>query len=415
MKNKIVVLILISFLLNITRINADPIVGGPAAILIDAKTGRVLYERNADTKMYNASTTKIMTGILALENTRLDEVVIAGKNPSTSIERGSSQIYILPDEELTMEQLMYALMLQSANDAAVAIAERISGSVADFAVLMNKKAKELGANNTNFVNPHGLHSDEHYSTARDLALIAKYCMQNEMFRKLVSTYSYSIPATNKQEERPYIRNSNKLINDKGKEYYEFATGIKTGYTTKSKHCLVSGAKKDGMELIAVVLGTDKNFLYPDIVNMFEYGFANYESINAVQKDQIVTYITIQSTGKKINLLAEESFDITILKDGQEKLVPVLDVVENAAPPISRGQVLGKVNFMLGDNLIKSVNLYSEEDYSIPKLTEKVKESFSWKWVYWVVGAFLVLRTIITINKLKKKKSKRSMYIKYVKR
>ena len=232
---------------------AEPDISSPSAILIDSKTGRVLYEKECDVKRYPASTTKIMTGILCIELGSLNDIVTIGTNPS-QIERGSSQIYLIPGEQLTLEQLLYAMMLESANDASIAIAEHISGSVEEFVKLMNKRAKELGANDTNFVNPHGLHDDNHVTTARDLALIAKHAMTLPKFREVVATVNYTIPETNKQPARDYITNSNKLIWKINKTYsYDYAIGIKTGYTTKAKNNLVAGALKDDMELISVVM------------------------------------------------------------------------------------------------------------------------------------------------------------------
>ncbi|MDF2520269.1 MAG: DacC, partial [Clostridia bacterium] len=173
MKRFTAILIAAIIILSTISVYAEPPqVAAPSAILIDAETGRVLYEKNADVKRYPASTTKVMTGLLAAEYNKPDEKVTASQNV-VNIERGSSQIYVVPGEVLTMEQLLYALMLESANDAAIAIAENISGSIEEFAKLMNERAKSIGAVNTNFVNPNGLHNDNHYTTARDLALIAR--------------------------------------------------------------------------------------------------------------------------------------------------------------------------------------------------------------------------------------------------
>ncbi|MFZ5352926.1 MAG: D-alanyl-D-alanine carboxypeptidase family protein [Bacillota bacterium] len=413
MKRKLLIFLIIISMINIVSVQAEPDVASPSAILIDYKTGKVLYERNADTTMYPASTTKVMTGILALEHGKLDDIVTVGINPSTKIERGSSQIYLIPDERLTFEQLVYALMLESANDAAIAIAEHISGSVEEFCELMNRKAKELGAVDTNFLNPNGLHNDNHYSTARDLALIARYAMNNDTFRKVVSTYQYSIPATNKQEERPYIRNSNKLIWNYAKNscYYEYATGIKTGYTVKSKHCLVASAKKDGMELIAVVLGTEKDYLYKDVVNMFEYGFSNFTSMGIVEKHQVITTITVDGTDKKINLLANDDFSMVLSNDEKDKITSRITVEEKIVSPVIHGQVLGKIEFFIKDKVIKSINLVSQESYQKPTVTKTIKETFSWKWIIGAAAAFLLFRALVTIMKLRKKRLKKSVYIK----
>src|SRR5690554_2691538 len=182
---------------------------GQSAILIDATTGEILYEYNSHVLHYPASTTKIMTGILALENLDLSDYADIDEEASFT---GGSRIYLLEGEEITVEELLYALFLESANDAAVALAKKISGTVESFARLMNRKAKELGAKNTNFVNPHGLHEDEHVSTAYDLALIARYAMENQLFRDFVSTYQYTIEETNLQETR-YLYNTNRMLYD----------------------------------------------------------------------------------------------------------------------------------------------------------------------------------------------------------
>ena len=309
---KLTAFLIVTFILssNLAVFAAPPQISAPTAILIDSESGRVLYEKNADTKMYPASTTKVMTGLLASEYKDLDEQITASPNV-VKIERGSSQIYLNPGEILTMTQLLYALMLPSANDAAIAIAEHLGGSIDGFATLMNERAQSLGAVNTNFVNPNGLHDDNHYTTVRDLSIIAREGMKNPIFREVVGTTNYVIPATNKQVERNYLTNGNKLISKVNNKYkYEYAIGIKTGYTTKSQHCLVGGAKKDNLELISVILGGSKDFIYPDSIALFEYGFANFKKLEILKKDMIVTTINIENGDRKLNLLASEDYLLT---------------------------------------------------------------------------------------------------------
>jgi serine-type D-Ala-D-Ala carboxypeptidase (penicillin-binding protein 5/6) len=379
-----------------------PEITAPTAILIDAKTGKVLYEKNADEKHYPASTTKVMTGLLAVEHGKMDEIITIGKNPPL-IERGSSQIYLITDEQLTMEQLLYALMLESANDAAVAIAEHISGSVDEFAKLMNSKAKELGATNTNFVNPNGLHNDNHYTTARDLAMIAKYAMTLDKFRSVVKEVKYTIPKTNKQEERNYITNSNKLIwKTYDKFRYEYATGIKTGYTVKAKQCLVGGAKKGDMELISVVMGAEGQNIYSDTVALFEYGFANYQNVEILKKDQIVTSVSVTESEEKINLLAAENFSLVLNQAEREKVETTIKTNDSITEPIKKGQVLGAMLINVNGKEVKKIDLLSSVEIPAPK-------KLSSYWWLWIVAAFLLYRAVITIYKIKKKKFK-SIYI-----
>lgn len=411
MKKVIALILAIIFLIPaIPAYAAGPVVTAPSAILIDAKSGKILYEKNANAKMYPASTTKVMTGILAVEYGKFDEVVTVGVNPSTKIERGSSQISLVPGEQLTMEQLLYGLMLESANDAAIAIAEQISGSVPEFAALMNAKAKALGATNTNFVNPNGLHDDNHYTTAHDLAMIAKYGMTLPKFREVVSTVKYTIPQTNKQPARDYITNGNKLIWKTADKYrYEYATGIKTGYTTKSKHCLVGGAKKGDVELISVIMGAEGSNMYTDTTSLFDYGFANYQNVDLVKKDQIVTTASVKGSDEKFNLLAADNFTTLLGNDERDKVKSDITVKENLEKPIKKGEVLGTVTYKLDDKELGKVDLLSSVELEKPVLMKKT----NWTWIIYVIVIFLIYRTIITIIKRRKRRKRRNMI--YVKR
>ncbi len=404
MKKFILYIIVLSIVMPFIPVfGAVPDITAPSAILIDAKTGKVLYEKNADEKRYPASTTKIMTGLLAVEYGKMNDVVTVSQNV-TSIERGSSQIYLIPGEQLTMEQLLYALMLESANDAAIAIAEYISGSVEEFAKLMNDKAKEAGAANTNFVNPNGLHSDDHYTTARDLAMIGKYAMTLDKFRSVVKEVNYTIPKTNKQEERNYITNSNKLIwKVYDKFRYEYATGIKTGYTTKSKQCLVGGAKKDGMELISVVLGADGQNVYSDTVALFEYGFNNFQNVEILKKDQIVTTVSIGEEEEKINLLAAEDFQLMLSQEEGDKVETSIAITSELEAPIEKGEMLGEMVIQVNGKEVKRVGLLSSVEIEAPQKSNGL-------WWLWLVAAFLLYRTVVTIYKVRRRRYKSISYI-----
>jgi serine-type D-Ala-D-Ala carboxypeptidase (penicillin-binding protein 5/6) len=408
---KLTAFLIAAFILssNLAVFAAPPQVSAPTAILIDSETGRVLYEKNADTKMYPASTTKVMTALLASNYKDLDEQVTASQNV-VNIERGSSQIYLNPGEILTMKQLLYALMLPSANDAAIAIAEHIGGSIDGFATLMNEKAQSLGAVNTHFVNPNGLHDDNHYTTARDLSMIAREGMKNPIFREIVSTYQYVIPPTNKQVERNYLTNGNKLISKVNNKYkYEYAIGIKTGYTTKSQHCLVGGAKKDNLELISVVLGDSKEFMYPDSIALFEYGFANFKKLEILKKDMIVTTIEIKNGDRKLNLLASEDYLLTGKEEELEAIqkTMVITLKEDIEAPVKKGDVIGTVSYSLDNNKQKSIELLAEEDVVstriIDKISEVNKKTKWWQIALIVVVLFLAWRTLVTYRNLKRRK------------
>ena len=220
------------------------------AVLMEASTGKVLYGKNENGKLYPASTTKILTAIIAIENHKLTDKVTANNSAIMAIPSGYSNAAIQPGETLTVEELLQLFLIHSANEVGYIFAEDISGSVDNFANLMNKKATEIGCKNTHFTNPSGIHNVEHYSTAYDMALIAQYCMKNETFRNIVSMTSCTIEPTDKYEKR-YFKNTNDLLDSKSKYYYENAIGIKTGFTTQAKNCLISASQKDNMELITV--------------------------------------------------------------------------------------------------------------------------------------------------------------------
>ena len=265
MKRKLLVLIFILYLFfnmcnsyatdeSITALN----IYSEAAILIDSKTGQILYEKNAYTKKYPASTTKILTAILAIENCNLNDTVTVTKSAISAVPAGYSSANLIEGEKITIQNLLIVFLVHSANDAGYVLAEHVSGSIDNFSRLMNEKVLSLGCENTHFTNPSGIHDDSHYTTAYDLSLIAKYCMQNETFRNLVSMQTCTIPSTNKSTTRKYS-NTNNLIDPSSKFYLKECIGIKTGYTSEARNCLVSSCIKDNLELICVVLDGDLTF------------------------------------------------------------------------------------------------------------------------------------------------------------
>lgn len=243
--------------------------------------GDVLFEKNAYERMFPASTVKVLTAIVSLENSNLSDIVTVSHSCISSVPKGYTLSRIQVGENLTIENLLYAMLIPSGNDAANLLAEYVGGSVEIFSNMMNNKAKEIGCTNSNFTNPNGVHDENMYTTAYDLALIGKYAMQNETFREMVSTQTYTLPSTNVYPNSDRVlTNSNHLINTSSKDYYEYCTGIKTGFTNSAQNCLISSAKKNGIELISVVLGsTASNFSsqskFTDAKALFEYGFNNY--------------------------------------------------------------------------------------------------------------------------------------------
>lgn len=250
-----------------------------SALVMDEDTGTILFSKNPDARMYPASTTKVMTLMLALESdVSLDTMITIPKEVKT-VPDGSSVIPVNAGEEMTFRDLLYGLMLRSGNDGAIAIAVIVSGSVDHFVALMNERAKELGCENTHFVNPHGFHDDNHYTTARDLAAITREAMKNETFRTIVSTYEYTMAATSNRSKL-VIQSKVELLDPNSKYYYEGCTGIKTGYHSKAGQCFIGAAEKGGRVLITVALHATVDYAdrkWYDTARMFEYGYTRFDT------------------------------------------------------------------------------------------------------------------------------------------
>ena len=275
--------------------------GAKAYALAEASTGRILASKNGREQLPMASTTKIMTAILAIEEGDLDEMVTVPQE-CQGIE--GTSVYLRGGETLTLRELVCGLMLASGNDAAETIAHHIGGSLEGFAERMNEKARELGAENTNFVTPHGLPCEGHYTTAEDLAKIAAYAMQNETFREIVGTASLDIPADEDSPAR-YLRNKNRLL-----WQYEGGNGVKTGYTDAAGKCLVGGAVRSGMQLITVVLNDRQ--MFPDTMVLLDYGFAEYAMKHLAEKGEVLGSVGVEnSTTKSVNFYAGEDIFLPI--------------------------------------------------------------------------------------------------------
>ena len=256
-----------------------PVVSAEAAILIEADTGAILYAKNIHQKEYPASTTKILTTLIASERCSLDEIVTFSHDAVFDIDRGSNHIAIDEGEQLTMEQCLNAILIRSANEVSLAVAEHISGGHwSEFADIMNERAKELGCLNSNFVNPNGLPNEDHYTTAYDLAMIGKAFFANEMLCKITLSQQLHIPPSENQPDDILEWNSMAII-PTGKYAYEYIVGCKTGYTNDARSALVSCAEKNGTKLICVVLKDENPYHYEDTIALFEYGFNNFDKIN----------------------------------------------------------------------------------------------------------------------------------------
>ena len=273
----------------------------PSVILMEESTGTILYEKNMDEAHYPASITKIMTTLLALENGNLSDMVTFSDDAINNTEgSGIARDY---GEQMTLEQCLYGVMLESANECAYAVAEHVGGTVENFVDMMNTKAKELGCTNTHFANPHGLQDENHYTTAHDMALIAQAAYQNETFRIIIGTKMYTIPPTNKHAEETVLRNHHDMLctyhNANRKYLYPYCVGGKTGYTATANSTLVTYAEKDGMTLICVVMDTQSPNQFIDTVNLFDYAFDNFQVLNVAENDTNYSAETTVDAGRNV--------------------------------------------------------------------------------------------------------------------
>jgi len=323
-----------------------------SAVLMDAQTGRVLYEKNPDKKLPMASTTKIMTAILAIENGDLNSTVTVSDNASGT--EGSS-IWLGVGEKMKLSDMLYGLMLSSGNDAAVAIAEHIAGSVDKFVEMMNEKAKAIGAKNTHFVNPNGLPAKEHYTTAYDLALISCYAMKNETFRSIVGTETKEVTWEGHEYNR-FLRNKNKIL-----WQYEGGNGVKTGYTKEAGRCLSGAANKDGMQLVATVLNAPN--MFPDCMNILDYGFEHYQAYQVVDQSQDLVSIPVVD-GKQESTVAAPAEDICLpLTKDEYTMIEKRFYYDKLQAPVAENQVVGKIELWLGDKKMKEVSLLAKDPVS----------------------------------------------------
>lgn len=351
-----------------TPINNNLSIYSDSVVLIDSATGKILYGKSENQKMYPASTTKILTAIITLEKCQLTDYATASYDAIMSIPSGYSNAAIQVNESLSIKDLLDLFLIHSANEVGFILAEHISGDVETFSELMNEKAREIGCTNTHFTNPSGIHNEDHYSTAYDMALIAKYCMQNDIFRNIVAKTSCTVEPTDKYEKR-YFANTNDLLHSSSQYYYKYAIGIKTGFTTQAKNCLIAASLKDNLELITVVLGAQatengKSARYTDTINLFEYGFSNYKSQEIISNNSVVTEISIENATndtKVLPLLSKDSITATIPSDFYvESLEYSIDLNDNLQAPIAECSVVGKINYNI-DGYIYSSDLIAQNN------------------------------------------------------
>ena len=332
-------------------------VNSRAAVVIDRASHTVLFEKNAYSKVKMASTTKIMTATVVLENCKLDEIATVSAKAAAGT--GGSRLGLKTGDKISVNDLLYGLLLFSGNDTAVVLAEHVGGSIDGFADMMNKKAAELGLTNTCFKTPHGLDKEGHFTTAYELAILSDYALKNETFAKIVGTKSATIYINGNPKN---IKNTNELLGN-----LEGVYGIKTGFTNGANRCLVTACKRDNLDVISVVLGADtKKFRTSDSIKIIEYSFANYEPINISEiiKEKFEAWKRVNMGSFNVYKPSVESGEISITLDDikDDYIIPIekskKDQIEckincetNLIPPMERGTILGGVEIYTGDELI----------------------------------------------------------------
>lgn len=339
--------------------NAPMNISSKSAILMDVSSGQILYEKNAHDKLPPASVTKVMTMLLCMEALDAGKIKLNDnvQISDTAASMGGSQIFLEPGETQDVNTLLKGIAVASANDACVAMAEHVAGSVESFVELMNKKAQELGMKDTHFSNTNGLPIADHYTSAHDIALMSRELLKHESINKYLTTWMDKV-VVGKKQVTVGLANTNKMI-----KHYQGATGVKTGFTQEAKYCLSASAKRGETHLVAATLGAETSpERFKDASNLLNYGFANYESLKLCSKDDNMSTLTLdKAEDNKVNLVAKEDLTVLIKKGGNRDFTKKVKVNENPAIPIKKGTVLGKVEVYQGDKLVGKVDLVNTKE------------------------------------------------------
>ena len=329
-------------------------ISSSSEIVMEVNSKRVLYEKDANSRRYMASTTKILTAIVVIENFDIEKKVVI-KKEYVGIE--GSSLYLEEGEELSIKELLYGLMLRSGNDCAQALAIECCGNVKEIAKLMNATAKKIGAKNSNFVNPHGLHDDNHFTTAYDLALISSYAIKNSIFKEIVSTKKITIPCTTKDYSRVLI-NKNKMLTK-----FNGANGIKTGYTKRAGRCLVTSCNRNGMELVCVVLNCPQ--MWEVSASLLESSYSNYSMVKVVDKNNLLGFAN-DAEKNKIGLYVTNNVILPLTIYEAKNIDLQIKLHKNLPSLVKKDTYIGKVYIFAQNNL-----LFEEKIYNIIDIKSKV--------------------------------------------
>jgi D-alanyl-D-alanine carboxypeptidase (penicillin-binding protein 5/6) len=364
---------------------------------MDAGSGRILYDENSRERLPQASLTKIMTALLVIENGDLNKDIQISTNAAKTPESG---INLQPGETLTRQQLLYACMLHSANDAATALAESVSGNEQAFVNLMNQRAQQLGMQDTHFCNPHGLENKNHYSSAYDLALLTRQAMSNPIFRQVVATRTTTIPWAGHPQDRTLV-NENRLL-----YRYDGAIGVKTGYTKEAGNCVVGTAQRGNMILIAISM--DSPTVYDDLERMLDYGFTHYQMVALEKSDQIAVPVKVLM-GQVSTVTARPASDLVVAATAEEASQLTYKVAPRSQvfAPVKQGEPMGVCQIYLKGTKIGEVDLLADSAVPIKAPVGSIVGGSKLVWgsilsEWYIIGIVLV---IAVLYKIKKKKAR----------
>ncbi len=348
----------------------EPVISSGSVVLLENSTSTVLFQKDMDVRLEPASVTKILTAILTIENCNLNDVVTVPYSAISTIPSGYSIANLQADEQLTVDQLLMVLMVHSANDAANVLAFNLDGSISSFAERMNAKIQAIGLKDTHFTNPSGMHDENHYSTAHDIALLMQYCIKNSTFKKYASLKSCVIPATNKSAERVF-ENTNPMLQSEREEnsyYYEPLKATKTGFTSQALYCLSSFASNDNLQLICVVLHAESSDMrFRETMALFDYGFQNFAFKDIALKGDVVTSIDIPNATqdtKSLNLVLADSVNTLVNNSTfQNDISPQITLKDIPSAPIPQNKVLGSATYVIGDKCYV-VDLFSANNVEL---------------------------------------------------
>ncbi len=383
---KTLLIALLAFLLGFSPAGAaaQPDLSAEAAVLMDMKSGQILFQKNKDKKMYPASTTKILTTLIAIKGGRPGDVVKVSRE---ACQADGSSVGLQEDEVVRLEDLIYMVMLSSANDAAMAVAQHIGGSVEEFSRIMNSEARAMGAVNSNFTNPHGLHDPDHYTTAGDLAIITREAMKNDIFRKYAGTYSHQIKRNlpgpvNGIPQEDFV-NLNRMLWPGSIYEYRGITGVKTGYTDEARRCLVASADRNGRELLTVVLKTEFSGVYADTASLLNYGFDSFKQVVLVEAGAAVGRAGVQrGVEKEVGAVTSGEFTYNIPVNATIPVEKKILTDDRIVAPVKKGQKVGTMQFVMGGGVIGGIDLVAGADVD--------REPFFRWWYGAVLLAFFLL-------------------------